>query len=136
MRWDRLSWVETYFTSNLMLLTTQIFMLGTLPLVLQVRCTSPRTPPSHLRLHCLLRLRLHPRLRPRLHRRRRLLQAALRIEDEPAGLTGYGLLAGLLGLLPLLVFWSFTAMDFNLRKNGAALNSPRHDPFSSPRHSR
>ena len=27
MRWDRLSWVETYFTSNLMLLTTQIFML-------------------------------------------------------------------------------------------------------------
>jgi len=30
-----LSWLETYFTSNLMLATTQIFMIGTLPLVLQ-----------------------------------------------------------------------------------------------------
>ena len=33
-------------------------------------------------------------------------------------MAGYGLLVGLLGLMPLLFFWSFTAMDFNLRKNG------------------
>ena len=46
-----------------------------------------------------------------------VLQALLRIGDAPGSLTGYGLLMGLLGLLPLLLFWSFTAMDFNLRKN-------------------
>ena len=36
---------------------------------------------------------------------------------KPGSLAGYGLLVGLLGLMPLLFFWSFTAMDFNLRKN-------------------
>ena len=46
-----------------------------------------------------------------------VLQALLRIGDAPDSLAGYGLLLGLLGLLPLLLFWSFTAMDFNLRKN-------------------
>ena len=46
-----------------------------------------------------------------------MLQALLLVGDAPGSLAGYGLLVGLIGLLPLLFFWSFTAMDFNLRKN-------------------
>ena len=37
------------------------------------------------------------------------------------------MLLGLLGLMPLLLFWSFTAMDFNLRKNDGHGSSYLYD---------
>uniref|UniRef100_A0A7S4C210 SCP2 domain-containing protein n=1 Tax=Chrysotila carterae TaxID=13221 RepID=A0A7S4C210_CHRCT len=77
-----LTCIETFFTSNLMLLTTQLFIIGTLPY---------------------------------------MAEAAVRVVESDVGsfeyLLGWGMLLGLTALMPLLLFWSFIAMDFNLRKN-------------------
>ncbi len=75
----QLSRVETYFSSNLLLMTTQLFAIGTVPY---------------------------------------MGAAVAEVVDHPQSPRGYLLLAGLVGLTPLLLFWSYTAMDVNLRKNG------------------
>ena len=83
-----LSCVEKYFTSNLLLLTTQIFVLGTVPF---------------------------------------MGEALVELFDHPDSPRGYLLFVGLVFLLPLLFFWSYTAMDMNLRKNGGQGSSFIYD---------
>ena len=71
-----------------MLATTQVFMLGTLPIV---------------------------------------GIAVLKVLANPGSPEGYGMLIGVTALIPLLVFWTFTAMDFNLRKNDGRGSSYLYD---------